>query len=106
MRAVQYGLLAWLLTRLTESQIVRPAPYVSIGAAIGIGFGGLLFWLTYTAAQANGVPMTTAQIFGMLVNEIGAPAGCALLIYIGQLASYNFTVYEKHQPAGSPPAGS
>lgn len=106
-RAFEYGLLAWLLMLLTEKEIIRPAPYVAVGAAIGVVFGSVLFWLTYTAALANDEQMTTPQILGMLVNEVGAPAGCAFLIYIGQLASYSFTVYKKHQPTiQTPSAGS
>lgn len=105
-RAFEYGLLAWLLTRLTERDIVRPVLYIAIGAVIGLSFGAVLFWLSYTAALAAGSQMTTPQILGLLVNEVGSPAGCAFLIYIGQLASYSFTVYEKNQPTASPPAGS
>jgi hypothetical protein len=107
-RAFEYGLLAWLLALLTEKEVIRPGPYLGIGAAIGVTFGSILFWLTYSATIAEGAQLAMPQILGMLVNEIGAPAGCAFLIYIGQLAGHSFTVLQKHRPttptaAGSPP---
>jgi len=110
-RAFEYGLLAWLLAILTEKEVVRPGPYIGTGAAIGVSFGSVLFWLTWQASLAEGVEIALPQILGMIVNEIGAPAGCALLIYIGQLAGHSFSIYKKHQPATQaagpqPPAGA
>lgn len=105
-RAFEYGLLAWFLALLTEKEVIRPGPYLGIGAAIGITFGSVLFWLTYSATLAENAELGTPQILGMLVNEVGAPAGCAFVIYLGQLASQSSSVLKKHQPATSTTAGS
>jgi hypothetical protein len=102
-RALEYGLLAWLLAILTEKEIVRPGPYLATGAAIGLSFGSVLFWLTWRASLVDGAEIALPQILGMLVNEIGAPAGCALLIYIGQLAGHSFSIYKKQQPVPAKP---
>jgi hypothetical protein len=39
-----------------------------------------------------------AMMASTLVNEVSMPIVCAMLIYIGQLVSHNFTIYKKHSP--------
>lgn len=102
-RAVEYGMLAWLLTTLTEKEVVRPSAYVGIGIGVGAVFGTALTLLAHNATLASGLPPNLPQLAGTLVNEVGTPIGCAVLIYIGQLVSHNFTIYKKHAPqAGKP----
>lgn len=92
-RAVEYGLLAWLLAVLAEKETVRPGPYLAVGAIIGIVFGGLLVFLS---ATGSGTKPTIAQLAGLTVNEVGFPIGCALLIFLGQLVARNVVVYKRH----------
>lgn len=92
-RAVEYGLLAWLLAILAEKEIARPGPYLGVGAITGVVFGGLLVFLSTTTGAT---PPTTAQLAGMIVNEVGFPIGCALLIFLGQLVARNLVIYKRH----------
>jgi len=97
-RAIEYGLLAWLLAALAEKEVARPTAYVSIGATIGILFGGLLVLMTLSVGSPN---PTTAQLAGMIVNEVGSPIGCALLIFLGQLVARNVVIYKRHSSAAT-----
>lgn len=72
-RAVEYGLLAWLLTVMTEREIARPLPYLGIGTGIGLFFGIALALLTRASALAAGTDLTAQQLAGTLMNEIGSP---------------------------------
>ncbi|KXF75029.1 hypothetical protein ATN84_20285 [Paramesorhizobium deserti] len=84
LRAVEYGLLAWLLAKLIEKNAHQPSLYVGAGLIVGLVFGGAIIALTIQAAAAAGTPQQLSQMMGSLVNEIGSPIGCAVLIYIGQ----------------------
>jgi hypothetical protein len=97
-RALEYGMLAWLLTLLAEREIKRPWPYIWVGTSIGLVFGIALTLLAHSATLAKGLDPNIAQLAGTLVNEVGSPIGCAVLIYIGQLVSHNFTLYKRHAP--------
>lgn len=103
-RAVEYGLLAYLLARLTERRFMRPRHYIVTGLAIGLSFGVLLIWLTYRSMQLTGATPTTAQLLGMVATEIGTPTGCAIIIYVGQLATYSARVYARYPSKPQPPA--
>ncbi|HEY4201837.1 MAG TPA: hypothetical protein VGM83_14895 [Devosiaceae bacterium] len=100
-RAIEYGLLAWLLTVLAEREVARPLPYLGIGTVIGLIFGITLALLTRASVLASGAELTAPQLAGTLVNEIGSPIGCAFLIFIGQAVAKNFKIYKEHTGAGS-----
>jgi hypothetical protein len=97
-RAVEYGMLAWLLAALSEREVARALPYLGVGTTIGVVFGTALTLLTRNAILAQGLEPTLAQIAGTAVNEIGTPIGCAVLIFIGQIVSRNFSIYKKAAP--------
>jgi len=84
LRAVEYGLLAWLLAKLVQKNARHPSLYMGAGLLVGLAFGGAIIALTAQAAAAAGTPLQPPQMMGNLVNEIGSPIGCAVLIYIGQ----------------------
>lgn len=91
-RAVEYGLLGWLLARLAQKQYARAASYFGIGAAIGLVFGGTIVALTYRAGLDAGTAPALPQIVGGIINEVGFPIGCAFLIYVGQLVGRSIQV--------------
>jgi len=93
LRAVEYGILAWLLAKLTQRDIAPAAPYLGTGTGIGIVFGLPITWLTYNAAITNGAGLSTPQIATTLINEVAFPIGCSALIYIGQLVGRNIKVF-------------
>ncbi len=62
----------------------RPEPYLGAGAAVGIAFGGLVTVLTARAAAVSGAPLTDLRLAATVVNEVLFPAGCALVIFVGQ----------------------
>jgi len=97
LRAVEYGLLGWLLAVLAQKDVARALPYLAIGAAIGVFFGGSIAALGYQAALINGTALKAPQIAASLVNEIGSPLGCALLIYLGQVVTRSYKAFSAYQ---------
>ncbi len=97
-RALEYGLLAMILTMLTERRAVRFMPYATAGLAVGVAFGGLLAGLTLLA----GAPATPADVAVLLVKEIGSPLGCALVIFVGQMVTRSFRVYGRSSRRARP----
>lgn len=89
LRGVEYATLGWLLATLVRKGAIRPLSYLGAGVATGIGFGGAISALSIYVAAMGGTPMPDARIAATLVNEIGTPIGCAIVIFIGQIVSRN-----------------
>ncbi len=83
-RAIEYGILGWLLGKLAQRDEGRWRIYLAIGAGIGIVFGGTIAGLSYHAAVANGLTPTPPRIAGSIVNEVLFPIGCATVIYVSR----------------------
>lgn len=83
-KAVEYGLLGWLLGRLVATGRARALPCLGAGAVVGFLFGGAVTALTWRAAQVAGEPLTPARLAATSVNEVLFPIGCALVILLGQ----------------------
>lgn len=83
-RAIEYGVLGWILAMLVQKQETRAWPYLGTGAAAGLLLGGTFVWLTLDAAAAVGNQTAPAQIAAMVVNEVFFPIGCTLVIYVSQ----------------------
>jgi hypothetical protein len=82
MRALQYGLLGWMLAWLAVRQETRASRYLLGGAVIGLVFGGsIALWMTWNAERA-GSPFATPRLVGVYLNEILFPIGCSLVVYI------------------------
>lgn len=82
MRALEYGLLGWMLAFLAVRQETRASRYLLGGAAIGLVFGGAIaLWMAWSAARA-GSPFATPRLVGVSLNEILFPIGCSLVVYI------------------------
>ncbi len=94
LRAVEYGLLGWLLGRLVSAGRDRPEPYLGAGAAVGVAFGGLVTVLTARAAEVSGAPLTDLRLAATVVNEVLFPAGCALVIFVGQEVGRSLRIIE------------
>jgi hypothetical protein len=84
LKAVEYGLLGWLLGRMVERDTKGPTPYLLAGATTGLVFGGTITALTWQAIAAGGAAPELARIVGVGVNELLFPIGCALVIFLGQ----------------------
>ena len=84
LRAIEYGILGWLLAKLVQQDSLKIGHYIGSGVLIGVVFGGGIAFLTYSSSVTMGSPQTLPKIFGTVMNEVGSPIGCALLIYIGQ----------------------
>jgi hypothetical protein len=93
-KALEYGLLGWLLARLAQRGELSAASYFGTGAAIGAFFGGTVAWLSYQAAIAKGMQMGPAQIGASLINEVVFPVGCALVVYAAQLVARSAKLME------------
>jgi len=85
LRAIEYGVLGWLLGRLVQTGVERSWPYVRVGAVIGVVFGGAIAALTYQAAVTKGLEPGAVQVASSIINEVIFPIGCAFVIYVGQL---------------------
>lgn len=82
LRALEYGVLGWLLASLAARQETRASRYLAGGAAIGLVFGGAITaWMAWKASSA-GAPFTTPRLVGVSLNEILFPIGCSLVVYI------------------------
>lgn len=84
LRAIEYGILGWLLAKLVQQDSLKIDRYTGSGVLIGVVFGGAIAFLTYSSSVTMGTALTLPKTLGTVVNEVGSPIGCALLIYIGQ----------------------
>ena len=100
-RALEYGVLAFVLVLLAERRIARLTPYLVAGLAVGGVFGGFLSGLTILIESLNGTGRSLPIIATSLVTEIGFPIGCALLIYLGQLITQTFGQIEGSRPSAA-----
>ena len=89
MRAVEYGLLGYMLASLARKDISRARTYLGAGAAIGVFFGGSISAMTYNSAIAKGIELPAAQLIGTILNEVLFPVGCAAIIYVSLLITRN-----------------
>lgn len=90
-KALEYGILAWLLARLVQKQHGRAGRYLATGIAVALPFGALVSAMTWRAGIAAGAAPAMPQMVGTVVNEVGFPIGCALIIYVGQLVGRSMT---------------
>jgi hypothetical protein len=97
MRAIQYGILGWLLATLARKGVERPLPYLASGSAVGVILGGAIAALTYHAAVTNGMTPGLPKIASSIVNEVLAPIGCAMVIYFGLMIGRNLKIVFREQ---------
>jgi hypothetical protein len=84
LRALEYGLLGWLLGRLVQADQAQPWPYLRAGIVAGLTFGTTITLLTLRAADVSGDRFAPPLLMTTLCNEVVFPLGCALVIYLGQ----------------------
>lgn len=94
LRAVEYGLLGWLLGRLVTAGRTGFWTYGGVGALVGIVFGGAITALTWQVAMTDGRPLSTVQLATTGFNEIVFPFGCAVVIYVGQIVGRTLRLTE------------
>jgi hypothetical protein len=92
LRAIQYGILGWLLASLARKGIERPLPYFAAGSSVGVILGGVIAALSYHAAVINGLTPGLPKIAGSIVNEVLAPIGCAMVIFFGLMIGRNLKI--------------
>lgn len=91
-KAIEYGVLGWLLARLVKAGIERPAPFVMSGAAVGAVFGGTITALGLQVSESKGHPQTPVDIAATALNEMLFPIGCAIVIFVGQIVARHVRV--------------
>ncbi|RUU38451.1 hypothetical protein EOD08_15400 [Mesorhizobium sp. M6A.T.Ca.TU.002.02.2.1] len=82
LRAIEYGLLGWILASLASKEEPRPLHFALAGALIGAVFGGGITVLTIETAAAKDVALALPQAIATGLNEIVFPIGCSLVVYI------------------------
>lgn len=92
LRAIEYGILGWLLTRLVLRTETRPLPYLAAGSTVGALFGGAIAMLAYQASVGNGLAPALPQIVASVINEVVFPIGCATVIFVGQMVARNLAL--------------
>ena len=101
LKAVEYGVLGWLLAKLVQRSETRAGAYLGTGAGVGIVFGGAIAWFAHQAALTKGMAPGGAQVAAGLINEVVFPVGCAMVIYAGQLVGRSARLIESQRaPAG------
>ena len=99
LKAVEYGVLGWMLARLVQKSEIRASRYFGTGALIGIVFGGAIAWIAYQAGLVKGLQPGPVQIAASLINEVLFPVGCSAVIYAGQLVGRSARLIEKAKAA-------
>lgn len=95
LKAIEYGILGWLLARLVQKSETRASRYFGIGALIGLVFGGAIAFFGYQAALGKGIIPGVVPIVASLINEVLFPIGCSAVIYAGQLVGRSARLIEK-----------
>ena len=95
-KALEYGLLGWMLGRMLEKNVERVRTYLIAGLLVGLIFGGSNVFFSYQAAAAKKLDFGAPQLLGTTVNEIVFPIGCSLVIYLGQFLGRHMRVIEEH----------
>lgn len=99
LKAVEYGVLGWLLARLVQTSEIRASRYFGTGALVGLVFGGAIAWIAYQAGLGKGLAPGPVQIVASLINEVLFPVGCAGVVYAGQLVGRSARLIEKAKAA-------
>ena len=99
LKAIEYGILGWLLARLVQKSEIRASRYFGTGTLVGVVFGGLIAWFAYQAGLAKGLQPGAVQIAASLINEVLFPIGCAGVIYAGQLVGRSARLIEQANAA-------
>lgn len=92
LRALQYGILGWLLAWLVQKGETRPLPYVGAGASVGVTVGGAILFISADMADQSGLVFGAPQMVASIVNDILFPIGCAAVIYTGQFVGRNLKI--------------
>lgn len=82
LRAVEYGLLGWLLAMLAARQETRTRTFLAAGALVGVVFGGSITGLSVLVAARQQIEMGMTEIVALAVNEVLFPIGCALVVCV------------------------
>jgi hypothetical protein len=94
LRAAEYALLGWLLARLVIRDRASLRPYLVVGCAAGLTFGGAITGLTWWVARDDGLPLPPAALAATVINEMVFPVGCALVIFLGQSVGRHLRVLD------------
>ena len=76
-KAAEYGCFGMITGWLTTERFPHAWPYVTVGALVGLFFGGMTSIVLAAGSAANPLPL--------LVNEVLFPMGCALVLFLSGL---------------------
>lgn len=99
LRAIEYGVLGWLLARLVQKSEIRATRYFGSGGLVGVVFGGAIAFFTYQVAVSKGLSPGAVQIVSSIINEVIFPIGCAAVIYSSQLVGRSARLIEQANAA-------
>lgn len=81
-RAIEYGVLGWLLAWMVAKDEDRWHRFLAAGASVGIVIGGGVTFATAKLAAMKGIALTPQQIVATGLNEILFPIGCSLVVFV------------------------
>ena len=88
-RAVEYGILGWMLASLAMKSNSPAWRFLLSGAVVGVIFGGSVTLLSVQNADAMGIMLKVPQIVALTLNETIFPIGCSLVVWIAlQIGSH------------------
>lgn len=90
MRAIEYGVLGFLLGTLIQRGERRLSRYLGAGALVGLVLGGAAVVLIARTAASSGAPLPAPALMATIINEMVFPIGCALVIYAGMSVGQTF----------------
>ena len=94
-RALEYGILAWILAWLVEHRERRLMPYAAAGGVVALLFGGALLVLNFVLQGMDGRGRNWVALGSMAISELGSPVGCALVIYVAQVVTANSRLWAR-----------
>jgi len=94
-RALEYGLLAWLLAWLSQRNERRLLPYGLAGGGVGVFFGGTILLMTYVASGLDETGRNYLTLASTAIAEIGSPLGCAFVIYVAQFVGTHMRLWSR-----------
>lgn len=81
-RAIEYGILGWLLARLAARSENQARRYLGSGASVGIPFGAAMTGVTWLMAQQAGKPVAAPALVSTAMNEMFFPIACSFVVYL------------------------
>lgn len=97
-RALEYGLLAWLLTLLAERKERQLWLYLVVGVSVAVVFNGVVLALIWSVQARDGISPQPLMLVTVSISEWFTPVFCALVMYATQMIAANARIWARGAP--------